>query len=308
MSRTRTFIRSRWLRWAVAAWTLAALVVVAAPRVLLHGLTASFYYGGDWDGSPRLVFVDSPGSGDWVARHLDRYARRSFSATWQGWLLVTRDDTFTFATVSDDGSWLYVDDALVVDNGGEHAAQRRQGSLPLTRGVHRIRVDYRRIRGGAELAVLWASAGRELAALTGDALYPTRFAYVADTVWQPGYLLATLAACAMLAAATAWGFRRVRDHVASRPGEPVENAWLWRVLALSAVLILWQVWYGLPDGMGERRAPPTGGRAEPGDGLLRRLVPITILPSISTSWRSSAFRSSSARWPASSICGAPTPS
>lgn len=43
---------------------------------------------------------------------------------------------------SDDGSKLYIDDRLVIDNDGIHSAVTLVRSTEMTHGVHRIRVSY----------------------------------------------------------------------------------------------------------------------------------------------------------------------
>ena len=44
--------------------------------------------------------------------------------------------------MSDDGSRLYLDDKLVIDNDGMHPPEELSGSAVLTRGIHKIRVIY----------------------------------------------------------------------------------------------------------------------------------------------------------------------
>ncbi len=47
-----------------------------------------------------------------------------------------------FCTTSDDGSWLYVDDVLVVDNGGFHGAKTVCQDIQLSGGFHTITVNF----------------------------------------------------------------------------------------------------------------------------------------------------------------------
>src|SRR5262249_30469680 len=66
---------------------------------------------------------------------------------------IEREAVYTFIVTSDDGSRLYIDGKLVVDNDGIHAPQARQGSTRLTKGVHKITVGFMQGGGGAELDV-----------------------------------------------------------------------------------------------------------------------------------------------------------
>lgn len=66
------------------------------------------------------------------------------------WFLIDYTGTFTvreygsyeFRLHSDDGSYLYIDGKLVIENDGKHAPESRRGSIPLVIGRHRILVRY----------------------------------------------------------------------------------------------------------------------------------------------------------------------
>ncbi len=74
---------------------------------------------------------------------------------YSGILAVPRDGDFTFYTSSDDGTRLFLDGRLVVENDGIHPATEVKGVAKLTAGDHSIQVDY--FNGGGEvvLKVLW---------------------------------------------------------------------------------------------------------------------------------------------------------
>lgn len=75
---------------------------------------------------------------------------------------------WTFATSSDDGSWLWLDGRLVVDNAGLKPTRRREGRLQLAAGPHQLRVVFTQAGGGASLAVTWAGPGVRQQPLPGD--------------------------------------------------------------------------------------------------------------------------------------------
>jgi len=62
------------------------------------------------------------------------------SASGAGVLYVPTGDTYTFYLTSDDGSWLWIDDALVIDNGGLHSPREYSSTVTLESGYHSIRV------------------------------------------------------------------------------------------------------------------------------------------------------------------------
>jgi hypothetical protein len=65
-----------------------------------------------------------------------------FAIDYTGRFWVEKPGTYRFSLMSDDGSKLYLDDGLVVDNDGTHPPAERGGRATLTRGIHRIRVSY----------------------------------------------------------------------------------------------------------------------------------------------------------------------
>jgi hypothetical protein len=57
-------------------------------------------------------------------------------------LYVTSAGTYSFTLASDDGSQLFIDGSLVVDNGGVHAPFAVTNSVALTAGVHSLEIQY----------------------------------------------------------------------------------------------------------------------------------------------------------------------
>ena len=55
---------------------------------------------------------------------------------------IANPGTFRFSLLSDDGSKLYIDDRLVIENDGVHSVREDLGSAELAAGMHRIRVSY----------------------------------------------------------------------------------------------------------------------------------------------------------------------
>jgi hypothetical protein len=62
---------------------------------------------------------------------------------------VPKDGEYAFKTLSDDGSWLWVNGQLVVDNHGLHAAQEVSGTIRLKAGTHVLSFKYFERDGGA---------------------------------------------------------------------------------------------------------------------------------------------------------------
>ena len=65
-----------------------------------------------------------------------------FAIDYTGRFWIENPGDYAFLLTSDDGATLSIDDALVIDNDGQHPPQDANGKITLTRGVHRIRVAY----------------------------------------------------------------------------------------------------------------------------------------------------------------------
>ena len=77
--------------------------------------------------------------------------RDKFAMVINGVFDVKESGTYTFYTNSDDGSKLWVDGALMVDNWGLHGPRWRDGSVTLHQGIHDIKVEFFENFGGAKL-------------------------------------------------------------------------------------------------------------------------------------------------------------
>lgn len=82
-----------------------------------------------------------------------------FCVRWTGYLQVPRDGEYTFYLSTDDGSRLWIDGQLVVDNWGHHAVVEKSGTIKLTRGQHEIRLDYYEEYGWAAAHLEWSGPG-----------------------------------------------------------------------------------------------------------------------------------------------------
>jgi S1-C subfamily serine protease len=82
-----------------------------------------------------------------------------FALEFTGLVRVPADGAYTFYADSDDGSRLYVDDQLVADNDGLHAAREKHGLLRLQAGYHPIRLTYFNAVGEEELRISYEGPG-----------------------------------------------------------------------------------------------------------------------------------------------------
>jgi hypothetical protein len=80
-----------------------------------------------------------------------------FSVRWDAFLEVPDDGEYEIWMESDDGSRLYVDGSTAIDLWHDHQLLVRRTTLRLSRGPHRIRVDYFERRGPARIRLGWSS-------------------------------------------------------------------------------------------------------------------------------------------------------
>jgi hypothetical protein len=65
-----------------------------------------------------------------------------FAIDYHGRFYVANPGKYSFSLISDDGSKLYIDGKLVIDDDGDHPPRMQDGSVRLEGGIHRIRVSY----------------------------------------------------------------------------------------------------------------------------------------------------------------------
>lgn len=83
-----------------------------------------------------------------------------FGIRWTGKIVAPTAGLYKFKIASDDGSKLYINGNLVIDNDGVHAIRSRTGNIQLTAGEHDIAVEYfQGPRWYIALQLLWTPPG-----------------------------------------------------------------------------------------------------------------------------------------------------
>lgn len=65
-----------------------------------------------------------------------------FAVHWEGNFYVDSDKSYTYSMGSDDDSWLFIDDQLILDLGGIHAMTYGSYTVTLTKGWHDIDIFF----------------------------------------------------------------------------------------------------------------------------------------------------------------------
>jgi alpha-L-rhamnosidase len=82
-----------------------------------------------------------------------------FALQFMGFLLIQTEGNYRFFVMSNDGSQLYIDGRLVVDNDEEHLMEEKSGSIFLSAGRHPIELTYFQSGGGLGVTVLYEGPG-----------------------------------------------------------------------------------------------------------------------------------------------------
>jgi len=85
-----------------------------------------------------------------------KHTKRFFAAIYSGFIQILNDGIYTFYCETNDGSQLYIGDKLVVDHGGLHPAEEKDGSIALKAGYHPIRVIYFQNAGSSFLKISYS--------------------------------------------------------------------------------------------------------------------------------------------------------
>ena len=112
------------------------------------------YYEGSWVALPDFSQLKPVKSGTTGAFSLEPRKRGDhFGFRFTGYIFIKAAGKYTFETASDDGSQLFVDGKMIVDNNGSHPVIQKTGSVELKPGMHKIVVTFFEGAGGEHLAV-----------------------------------------------------------------------------------------------------------------------------------------------------------
>jgi alpha-L-fucosidase len=148
--------------------------VVPLPPLHMKGLVqgiAYTYYHGIWDTIPDFRAIVPLKNGRLRNFETPSLRAENYGFVYDGFVSVPVRGVYSFFTESDDGSRLFIDDLLVVDNDGLHGMSEKRGAVGLEPGLHALHVAYFNKTGGAGLGVSWHGPGFEKCSLPDGALF-----------------------------------------------------------------------------------------------------------------------------------------
>ncbi len=118
------------------------------------------YFEGDWNVLPDFSALPPVSTGSTANFDLSpRQQNDFFGFRFDTCVTVPNSGTWRFYTRSDDGSKLWVNGSLVVDNDGLHATVEESGFVTLSAGIHTVRVDFFDKTQAEFLEVGWEGPG-----------------------------------------------------------------------------------------------------------------------------------------------------
>jgi hypothetical protein len=125
------------------------------------------YYEGVWDSVPDFSKFTIKKTG--TTENLDlnfALKKDSFGVQFEGYLHITKKDMYDLWIVSDDGSKVYFNNQLLLDNDGLHSADNPIVKVvPLNPGYYPIKIDYFERTGSEVVTLGYVPTGKKLKAL-----------------------------------------------------------------------------------------------------------------------------------------------
>lgn len=134
------------------------------------GLNYSVYEG-DWSKLPEFRTITPVTTG--VSNGIDISSKKGkdkYGFSFEGFVSVPKDGIYKFYISSDDGSKLFIDDKLLIDNDGLHGMGEKSSEAPLAMGYHAIKILYFEKGGEDNLEVLWEGPGLKKTMIPASAL------------------------------------------------------------------------------------------------------------------------------------------
>jgi hypothetical protein len=107
---------------------------------------------------------------------LTNSGKTNFACLFEGYFEIVKDGYYIFALVSNDGSKLFLDEKLIIDNDGVHSTESvKSFVLPLEKGFYPVRVECFQKDGSSVLQLLYL--GPETENVTR---FPFKYQYYED--------------------------------------------------------------------------------------------------------------------------------
>lgn len=145
---------------------------------LIQGGLKGYYYTDNYLSDERLdiVRVDSVVKHTWGMGAVTTFGRDFVSVRWEGYVMPSFSETYTFWLDVDDHVRLWVDGILLVDSWSFSSVSTgssllRAGHDFTAKHAHEVIIEYHEISGNATARLLWSSANTPLTTIPSTSLY-----------------------------------------------------------------------------------------------------------------------------------------
>ena len=162
------FMNSDILERTVKAYDLMKHVIV---RDLNKGLNYK-YFEADAMSIDKIAQLQPIKIG--IANEIDtknKNRNEKYGFVFDGYIRISKTAMYDFYISSDDGSMLYIDDQLIINNDGNHGMGEKSDKAYLEMGLHKIKIIYFDAGGDNGLKVNYSSKGTEKISIPGSILY-----------------------------------------------------------------------------------------------------------------------------------------
>ena len=176
-TRAHTFLSVRFLKKHPITILLFCLLLGVSIWTAVNrnkwGLKGQYYPNPCWEGKPTVSKVDETphlqGSTGYQLLSTNKY-----SVKWTGWIAIHQTGRYRFATNSDDGSYLYLDTHLLIDNGGSHGPRKITQEIDLKKGIYPLEIRYFQAGGMSLLQTSLTTPQEEESPLSPEILFPKK--------------------------------------------------------------------------------------------------------------------------------------
>ncbi len=134
-----------------------------------HGLTGDYYNNMTLSGAPTISRIDETVDFDWGGSPATGIGTDEFSVRWTGKLVPRATGLHTIGTTTDDGSRLWVNSVLLVNDWTNHAEKTNTGTITLSEGVeYDVTFEYYENGGSAVARFVWSEPDANTADILMD--------------------------------------------------------------------------------------------------------------------------------------------
>jgi alpha-L-fucosidase len=144
----------------------------SVPFNSVHQGIKYLYYEGIWDTLPNFSVLKPKSKG--VAEVVDLSVKQrpqDYGLHFSGYLNIPGTGVYTVFLESDDGSSLWVDNLFEITNDGLHAMNEKSVEAALSKGLHKIAVNFFQHGGGDGLILSWQGPGMKKQPIAKEYLY-----------------------------------------------------------------------------------------------------------------------------------------